>query len=73
MICKTKCFYKNHLWEVGDTLIPEKGEKVPEHFVEEDEFVPKEKELIEEPKTFAEILEKKVPTPLRANVSKAKK
>ncbi len=31
--CKTRCYYRNRMWEVGDPLTARKREDVPHHFI----------------------------------------
>lgn len=53
--CKTKCFFKNRLYQVGDSYNAEKGEKVPEHFIEQSKFkIPLSKKEEIEARSFYE-------------------
>ena len=57
-VCKTKCFFRNHLWTPGDTLASTPGEVVPEHFVVAEKYVAPVVVTVAEPKTMSEYAKK---------------
>lgn len=54
-VCIKVCYYRNRLWELGETLAPHNGELVPRHFMPKDKAVVAVKKQEEGPKTFQEM------------------
>lgn len=54
LYCVKKCFFRDRIWEPGETLVPSPGEKVPPFF--QDSMTPKKiKPVQAEPKTLSEM------------------
>lgn len=66
-ICQVKCFHKNRIWNVGESLQVVSGEAVPKHFVPKESYKPDPmSKPPEDPKTFAEWQRKEQAEALRA-------
>ena len=52
-VCKKKCFFRDRVWSVGETL-QAKQDEVPKHFVLKEKYVPEEKEVPQDPQSLSE-------------------
>lgn len=69
-VCKKRCFYKSVEYVPGETLEADKSEKLPKHFVKQEDYKPEKKVHPKEPETLKELGEQLGEVPPKKKKSK---